>query len=158
MLEGDVGDVDDLRVGLGRGLRDELWLGRKAFDPGREGTERFAVGAVGGVDGDVGVRDLGATDVEQADAEPLVPGLEHGARGRRHDLLRGPDLGDEVVQGSLRLGERGGRGRVDGRVARVLGGLVASAGGKEGGAGGQGQGGRKPAGGGIQGSNHDGES
>ena len=78
LVERDVGDVDDLGVVLGGRLGDELGLGFQALDAGGERPKRLARGAVGCVDGDLGVGDLGPADVEEAEPEALVAGLEDG--------------------------------------------------------------------------------
>ena len=62
LVERDLGDVDGLRRVrvAGGGLGGERGLGREALDAGRERALGLAGGAVGGVDRDVGVGDLGA--------------------------------------------------------------------------------------------------
>ena len=70
----ELGDVDSLGgIGVAGGvLGRERGLGLEALDAGRIGALNAAIGAVGGIDGDIGVCDLLALDGEDAEAEAVA--------------------------------------------------------------------------------------
>ena len=81
-----------------------------------KGPTGLALGAGGGVDGDLGVGHLLAGDGEEAEAEAVLPRGEDHAGGRGDELVGGLRRGEELVERlALGGGEVGCRRRRLGR-------------------------------------------
>ena len=131
-----IGDVDARGVVLEGALGLVGGLDLEALGASGEGSLDFAALVVLDVDGNVGVVDLRARDVEEAEAESRLAGLEDAARREGDDLVRLPHFRDEFVDcAGAGFGEVGGFGRRGCRLARVRRLVVLAAAGGEGGEG-----------------------
>lgn len=120
-----VHDMRRVRVGRGR-LGGELRLGLEALDARGKRPGRRLVGRAG-VNRDLGVGHRLMTEVEDAEAEPVLPLAEHLAGRRHHELVAGRDRGVDLLGGPPgRLRELGGARRRRGGTALVLVGAAAA--------------------------------
>ena len=132
LVEGDLGDVDDVRgVGVvGGRLGPEGGLRREVLDAGGEGPDRrpLQVRTRGGVDRDLRVIDLIAGGGEDAEGEAVLAHVEDPGRGRNDRALRGRVRAENLLERlALGGGEVGGRrGRLGGALLAV-GGAAAAA-------------------------------
>ncbi len=121
LLERHVGDVQGLgRVGVGVGrLAQERGLDRERLVVRHERALGLAAANRGDVDGGACVGDLRPRRREQAEAEAILPGHEHRARGGQHRSALG--------QVAAQLGQRaagGARELIGAGLGRRLGGVV----------------------------------
>ena len=116
LVEGDVGDVGDLRGSriVGGRLGLERGLGGEVLDPRREGADRLPVDAPARsrIQRDLGVGDLLAAGSEDAEGEPVGAQVEEARRGRHDGALR-VGGGDDLPEASCpaRRGSRRPRAR-----------------------------------------------